>query len=305
MVIRVSDTGIGIAKHELERVFEPFVQLDSSLARKYEGTGLGLALSRRWIEFHGGTLVLDSDLGVGTVAVIRLPWEQGPFHCHGRAIAKARPRQAIDTGGLMTSPQSLDLPVASSYRTELAEPATRLSADCRRVARGLPDGLYPADGNIDNTGANQIRAGDAANETARARGSASPGGSEGACRSRLLSRAARRNHRPQDAPGGVRLSIRCRPHARRHRNARSDRPARRAFGACGASRGPFRARSGSTKPAMSTSIPMAASKRSSRPIGSLWRGRTAGVRAGRRPSISRWRRARRTASRCSSRCPGR
>src|SRR5262245_24562305 len=73
VIIRVSDTGIGIAKQELERVFEPFVQLDSSLARKYEGTGLGLPLSRRWIEVHGGTLVLDSDLGRGTVAEIRLP----------------------------------------------------------------------------------------------------------------------------------------------------------------------------------------------------------------------------------------
>jgi len=76
VLTRVSDTGIGIAKHELERVFEPFVQLDSSLARKYEGTGLGLALSRKWIELHGGRLVLESDLGMGTVAEIRLPRER-------------------------------------------------------------------------------------------------------------------------------------------------------------------------------------------------------------------------------------
>jgi signal transduction histidine kinase len=89
VVIRVSDTGIGIAKHELERVFEPFVQLDSRLARKYEGTGLGLALSRRWIEFHGGTLVLDSDLGVGTVAEIRLPRER--VHSTGTAAQSPKP----------------------------------------------------------------------------------------------------------------------------------------------------------------------------------------------------------------------
>ncbi len=85
--IRVSDTGIGIAKHELERVFEPFVQLDSRLARKYEGTGLGLPLSRRWIEFHGGTLVLSSDLGIGTVAEIRLPRER----VHSRTAAVQSP----------------------------------------------------------------------------------------------------------------------------------------------------------------------------------------------------------------------
>jgi hypothetical protein len=65
LVITVADTGIGIAAADLERVFEPFVQLDSSLARKYEGTGLGLALSRRWVHLHGGSLVLESGLGAG------------------------------------------------------------------------------------------------------------------------------------------------------------------------------------------------------------------------------------------------
>ena len=89
VIIRVSDTGIGIAKHELERVFEPFVQLDSSLARKYEGTGLGLPLSRRWIEFHGGTLVLSSDLGIGTVAEIRLP--SGRIHSTSAAAQSPKP----------------------------------------------------------------------------------------------------------------------------------------------------------------------------------------------------------------------
>ncbi len=59
-----------------ERVFEPFVQLDSSLARKYEGTGLGLALSRRWVHLHGGSLVLKSELGRGTTAVMRFPKER-------------------------------------------------------------------------------------------------------------------------------------------------------------------------------------------------------------------------------------
>jgi signal transduction histidine kinase len=76
LVITVVDTGIGIAEADLERVFEPFVQLDSSLARKYEGTGLGLALSRRWVHLHGGSLVLESGLGAGTAAKIRFPKER-------------------------------------------------------------------------------------------------------------------------------------------------------------------------------------------------------------------------------------
>jgi signal transduction histidine kinase len=74
--ISVTDTGIGIAAADIERVFEPFVQLDSSLARKYEGTGLGLALSRRWVHLHGGSLVLKSELGRGTTAEMRFPKER-------------------------------------------------------------------------------------------------------------------------------------------------------------------------------------------------------------------------------------
>ena len=76
LTITVADTGIGIAKSDIERVFEPFIQLDSSLARKYEGTGLGLALSRRWVHLHGGSLVLEGELGAGTAAKVRFPKER-------------------------------------------------------------------------------------------------------------------------------------------------------------------------------------------------------------------------------------
>jgi signal transduction histidine kinase len=76
LMVSVADTGIGIAAADIERVFEPFVQLDSSLARKYEGTGLGLALSRRWVHLHGGSLVLKSELGRGTTAEMRFPKER-------------------------------------------------------------------------------------------------------------------------------------------------------------------------------------------------------------------------------------
>ena len=76
LTISVADTGIGIAAADIERVFEPFVQLDSSLARKYEGTGLGLALSRRWVHLHGGSLILKSELGRGTTAEMRFPKER-------------------------------------------------------------------------------------------------------------------------------------------------------------------------------------------------------------------------------------
>ena len=74
--LRVVDTGIGIAKPDLERIFQPFTQVDSSLARPYSGSGLGLFLSRGLALAHGGTLQLQSEPGRGTTAVLRLPAER-------------------------------------------------------------------------------------------------------------------------------------------------------------------------------------------------------------------------------------
>jgi signal transduction histidine kinase len=73
LLIRVVDTGIGIVETDLERVFEPFSQLDSTLSRRFKGAGLGLYLSRTLIEGHGGRLSLSSRLGAGTTAEIRMP----------------------------------------------------------------------------------------------------------------------------------------------------------------------------------------------------------------------------------------
>jgi len=72
-VLTIRDTGIGIAPNDLKRVMEPFLQADTSLARKHEGTGLGLPLSRKMVELHGGTLVLDSVQGAGTTVRVCLP----------------------------------------------------------------------------------------------------------------------------------------------------------------------------------------------------------------------------------------
>ncbi len=74
--ISVSDTGIGIAAEDLATAFRPFGQIDSSLARKYQGTGLGLPLSKAMAELHGGGLELASAPGQGTTATVWLPPER-------------------------------------------------------------------------------------------------------------------------------------------------------------------------------------------------------------------------------------
>ena len=71
--IFVSDTGIGIAESDREHLFQAFRQLDSNIAREQHGTGLGLALTKRFIELHGGQITLASELGKGSVFTLRLP----------------------------------------------------------------------------------------------------------------------------------------------------------------------------------------------------------------------------------------
>jgi PAS domain S-box-containing protein len=71
--IAVTDTGIGIDSTDYQRVFEPFVQLDSSLNRNFEGTGLGLTLARQIVELHGGQIRLKSEVGKGSCFTIYLP----------------------------------------------------------------------------------------------------------------------------------------------------------------------------------------------------------------------------------------
>jgi PAS domain S-box-containing protein len=69
----VADTGIGIAEKDLPKALASFSQVDSALNRKYAGTGLGLPLVRLLAELHGGTMSLDSEIGVGTTVTVRLP----------------------------------------------------------------------------------------------------------------------------------------------------------------------------------------------------------------------------------------
>ncbi|MEO3435059.1 ATP-binding protein [Inquilinus sp. CAU 1745] len=72
-VIRVRDTGIGMTEDEQNNAMLPFTQIDNALSRNHKGTGLGLPLTRRLAELHGGRLEIDSAPGEGTVVTLRLP----------------------------------------------------------------------------------------------------------------------------------------------------------------------------------------------------------------------------------------
>lgn len=72
-ILQVEDTGIGIPEHQRSLLFQKFQQLDPSHQRRYEGTGLGLALTKQLIELHGGTIEVQSAVGQGSIFTVHLP----------------------------------------------------------------------------------------------------------------------------------------------------------------------------------------------------------------------------------------
>ena len=69
----ITDTGIGIDSENLQKLFKPFVQIDSRLSRQYEGTGLGLTLAKRLVELQGGSIEVQSEIGAGSCFTFTLP----------------------------------------------------------------------------------------------------------------------------------------------------------------------------------------------------------------------------------------
>jgi signal transduction histidine kinase/CheY-like chemotaxis protein len=91
VVISVSDTGIGISPEDAARLFTPFTQISNPLTRTIEGTGLGLAMVRRLVELHDGTVAVSSEPGQGSCFSVWLPWREEP------GSRTNRPHKAAET----------------------------------------------------------------------------------------------------------------------------------------------------------------------------------------------------------------
>lgn len=79
VIVRVSDTGIGIAQENIHKLFNRFSQVDASSSRRFEGTGIGLALSKELIELHNGEIWAESELGKGTAMNFTIPYLINPI----------------------------------------------------------------------------------------------------------------------------------------------------------------------------------------------------------------------------------
>jgi PAS domain S-box-containing protein len=106
------DTGIGIAREDIPLLFQPFTQLDSKLSRRYEGTGLGLALAARLAELHQGRIHVESELGSGSRFVVSLPWEpRVAAQAESASYDLPAPRPDSERNG-SASPRTFSLPQA-------------------------------------------------------------------------------------------------------------------------------------------------------------------------------------------------
>jgi PAS domain S-box-containing protein len=118
--IAVEDCGAGIAERELPKLFEPFVQVDSSVDRRFGGTGLGLSLVRRLAELHGGTVGVASRPGEGSRFLVWLPWRSASPAAEGEPVAtgSGAPQPAEPLALVIEDDDSMADLIAAQLRAE-------------------------------------------------------------------------------------------------------------------------------------------------------------------------------------------
>ncbi|MBV6623361.1 MAG: response regulator [Rivularia sp. (in: Bacteria)] len=121
--IAVKDTGIGINPEYFDELFKPFMQIDSDLNRKYEGTGFGLSLVKRIVELHGGRVGVISEVGVGSCFTVDLPYNSAtPYECELEvdsdiSIQTNQQKQTVSPLILLAEDNEANITTISGYLT--------------------------------------------------------------------------------------------------------------------------------------------------------------------------------------------
>ena len=117
--ITVWDTGIGIKKEDMSRLFMPFVQLDSSLSRQFNGTGLGLSLVFRLVELHGGSISVESEPEQGSRFTVSLPWNEAQSLPEQDVLPQSISSLPAVRRALVVEDTPADIEVLSRYLKEM------------------------------------------------------------------------------------------------------------------------------------------------------------------------------------------
>jgi cell cycle sensor histidine kinase DivJ len=88
--VRIADTGVGIGSADLLHLGDPFFQARGSYDRRHDGAGLGLSIVKGLVDLHGGSLAIDSQLGIGTTVTVRLPVDCEPVRPRKSATAASK-----------------------------------------------------------------------------------------------------------------------------------------------------------------------------------------------------------------------
>ncbi|MFQ5610949.1 MAG: response regulator [Anaerolineae bacterium] len=131
----VWDTGIGVAQDQVATLFQPFVQVDSSLSRSYEGSGLGLSLVYGMVELHGGSLSVESEPGRGSRFIVSLPWE-GPGRANGAIYEPASALTGLVPPEMPAIRQALIIEDSPTTASQFNRYLNRLGADTIIHRRG-------------------------------------------------------------------------------------------------------------------------------------------------------------------------
>lgn len=127
--VTVSDTGIGISKENQKLLFQPFRQVDASINRQYEGTGLGLALVRKFVNLHGGRVWVESETGKGSTFAFELPLKYGKT-----------PEICVNDSDI---PENIVSPAAEKADADKAEIEENLMPETNKEA-GTPEIIEPS-----------------------------------------------------------------------------------------------------------------------------------------------------------------
>ena len=134
---RVSDSGIGIATEKLKQIFEPFTQAGRAVSQKFGGTGLGLALSRRFARMMGGDVEVESELGAGSTFIVRIPAFFAPRRDNGVEAERSEPHTNVQVLVIDDDANTRDLLARSLAREGYLAAAAASGDEGLRLARDL------------------------------------------------------------------------------------------------------------------------------------------------------------------------